>query len=167
MLIVRAPTKRLSIRFSSRSSRFIGDPTVVPRRKYYSVGLYTVSRRSASPRSQMCDTPDANMGRNTPSRADTYTSPTLTTSLSPQTLSPAFSSRSSPCFLPPHLALSQTISSFYQSGGRAAADVGVQIPARDRAPHAALPRRAARAAPRVSSGRARVRRRARRGTYRI
>ena len=98
MLIVRAPTKRLSMRSSSWWSRFIGDPTVVPRRKYYSVGLYTVSRRfpsPPSPRSQMRDTPDAKMRRNTPSRADTCTSPTPTTSLYPQTSSPATSSRQS------------------------------------------------------------------------
>ena len=57
----------------------------------------------------MCDTPDANIRRNIPSRADTCTSPTPTTSLRPQILFPAFSSRSYPLSLLPHLALSRTV----------------------------------------------------------
>ena len=109
MLNVRASTKLLSIRSSSRSSRFIGDPTVAPQRKYYSVGLYSVSRRPPSTRSQMCETPDADIRRNIPSRADTCTSPTPTTSLRPQTSFPASSSRSYPLSLLPHLALSRTV----------------------------------------------------------
>jgi alcohol oxidase len=39
-------TKRLSMDSSSRSSRYVGDPNLVPRRKYYTVAVYTVSRQS-------------------------------------------------------------------------------------------------------------------------
>jgi hypothetical protein len=77
-------------------SRFVGDYTVVPQRKYYSMGLYTVSHLPSSPPYLTRNTPDSAARRNTHSHMDTCTSPTPTTLLRTQTSSLATSSRSSP-----------------------------------------------------------------------
>ena len=113
----------------SPSSRFVGDYTVVPRRKYYSMGLFTVSHSSPRHSTQHLtrETADADACRNTPSRMDTCTSPTPTMSLQLQILFPAISSRQSLVILSgPYSNLFFFI---YQSSGRAPSDVGIQGPA--------------------------------------
>jgi hypothetical protein len=127
-------------------SRLVGDLNLVPPRKYFTLGAYTVSTicsimpaLSSSPRTDSNHSPLSrrlSCHRNIPSRAVTCTSRTARTSPHRSILSQATSNRQSDFLLSDR---AYNIAHSMQDGRREGSNMGLQIHARDCPPHASLP----------------------------